>query len=102
MPTLHPQIVSALEAMEKLALRPIEAMSPAEARAQMEPTSQSRKAERLPVALGRNVTGMAALARVVTVIGVVAVVENSLAFGPEKDKPLTVIVTPPLLLTVTD
>src|SRR5438094_475196 len=50
MPTLHPQIVSALEAMQKLALRPIEAMSPAEARAQMEATSQSRKAEPLPVA----------------------------------------------------
>src|SRR5213080_2979614 len=50
MPTLHPQIVSALEAMQSLALRPIEAMTPAEARAQMEATSQSRKAEPLPVA----------------------------------------------------
>jgi acetyl esterase len=49
MPTLHPQIVSALEAMEKLALQPIEAMNPAEARAQMEATAQSRKAEPLPV-----------------------------------------------------
>ncbi len=38
MPTLHPQIVKALEAMQ------------AEARAQMEATSQSRKAESLPVA----------------------------------------------------
>src|SRR5882672_9861530 len=50
MPTLHPQIVSALEAMEKLGLQPIEAMTPVEARAQMEATSQSRKAEPLPVA----------------------------------------------------
>src|SRR5467141_943416 len=50
MPTLHPQIVNALEAMQTLGLRPIEAMAPAEARAQMEATSQSRKAEALPVA----------------------------------------------------
>jgi acetyl esterase len=50
MPTLHPQIVNALEAMQKLALRPIEAMTPAEARAQMEATAQSRKAEPLPIA----------------------------------------------------
>src|SRR6266702_1761214 len=33
MPTLHPQIVRALEAMQALALRPIEAMTPAGARA---------------------------------------------------------------------
>ncbi len=50
MPTLHPQIVNALEAMEKLGLRPIEAMTPEEARAQMEATAQSRKAEPLPIA----------------------------------------------------
>jgi acetyl esterase len=50
MPTLHPQIVKALEAAEKLGLRPIEAMTPAEARAQMEETASSRKAEPLPVA----------------------------------------------------
>ena len=50
MPTLHPQIVRALEAMQSLGLRPIEAMTPVEARAQMEATSQSRKAEPLPVA----------------------------------------------------
>jgi len=50
MPTLHPQIVKALEAMQNLGLRPIEAMNPAEARAQMEATAQSRKAEALPVA----------------------------------------------------
>ena len=49
MPTLHPQIVKALEAMERLGLRPIETMTPAEARAQMEATAQSRKAEKLPV-----------------------------------------------------
>jgi acetyl esterase len=50
MATLHPQIVKALEAMEKLGLQPIEAMSPAEARAQMEATAMSRKADALPVA----------------------------------------------------
>ncbi len=50
MPTLHPQIVKALEVMQTLGLRPIEAMNPAEARAQMEATAQSRKAEPLPVA----------------------------------------------------
>ena len=50
MPPLHPQIVKALEAMKKLGLKPIEAMTPAEARAQMEATAQSRKAEPLPVA----------------------------------------------------
>src|SRR5713101_800804 len=50
MPTLHPQIVNALEVMKNLGLRPIEAMNPAEARAQMEATSQSRKAEPMPVA----------------------------------------------------
>jgi acetyl esterase len=50
MPSLHPQIVSALEAMKKLDLKPIEAMTPEEARRQMEETAQSRKAEPLPVA----------------------------------------------------
>ncbi len=48
--TLHPQIVAALETMKKLGLKPIEAMTPAEARAQMEATAQSRKAEPLPIA----------------------------------------------------
>jgi acetyl esterase/lipase len=50
MPTLHPQIVQVLEAMAKSELRPIEAMTPAEARAQMEATARARKAEPLPVA----------------------------------------------------
>ena len=50
MPTLHPQIVQALEAMAKAQLRPIEAMTPTEARAQMEMTAQARKAEPMPVA----------------------------------------------------
>ncbi len=50
MPTLHTQIVNALEAMKKLGLKPIEAMTPSEARAQMEETAKSRKAEPLPVA----------------------------------------------------
>ncbi len=49
MPALHPQIVKALEAMKKAGLKPIEAMTPLEARAQMEETAQSRKAEPLPV-----------------------------------------------------
>ncbi len=50
MPTLHPQIVQVLEAMAKAELRPIEDMTPAEARAQMEATARARKAEPLPVA----------------------------------------------------
>src|SRR6266851_9019662 len=50
MATLHPQIVKALAAMKKAGLRPIESMSPSEARAQMEATAMSRKAEPLPVA----------------------------------------------------
>jgi acetyl esterase len=50
MPSLHPQIVAALEAMAKAQLQPIEEMTPAEARAQMEATAQARKAEPLPVA----------------------------------------------------
>ncbi len=50
MPTLHPQIVQVLDAMAKAELRPIEDMTPAEARAQMEATAAARKAEPLPVA----------------------------------------------------
>jgi acetyl esterase len=50
MPTLHPQILEVLEAMQKAQLRPFEEMTPAAARAQMEATAQSRKAEPLPVA----------------------------------------------------
>jgi acetyl esterase len=50
MPSLHPQIVAVLDAIAALALRPIEEMTPAEARAQMEATARSRKAEPLPVA----------------------------------------------------
>ncbi len=49
MPTLHPQIVQVIEAMERAQLRPIEASTPAEARAQMEATARSRKAEPMPV-----------------------------------------------------
>jgi acetyl esterase len=49
MPTLHPQIVQVIEAMAKAQLRPIEDMTPVEARAQMEATARSRKAEPLPV-----------------------------------------------------
>lgn len=50
MPTLHPQIEQVLEAMAKAGLRPIEEMTPAEARAQLEATARARKAEPLPVA----------------------------------------------------
>jgi acetyl esterase len=50
MPNLHPQIVQVLEAMAKAELRPIEAMTPPEARAQMEMTARARQAEPLPVA----------------------------------------------------
>jgi acetyl esterase len=50
MPSLHPQIVHALDAMAKAELRPIEELTPAEARAQMEATSRARKAEPLAVA----------------------------------------------------
>lgn len=50
MPELHPQIQRVLQMMAEANLKPIEAMTPAEARAQMEATAQSRKAEPLPVA----------------------------------------------------
>jgi acetyl esterase len=50
MPNLHPQIQKALEVMARLELKPIEAMTPAEARVQMEQMAASRKAETLPVA----------------------------------------------------
>ncbi len=50
MPTLHPQIQQVLAAMAKAELKPIEAMTPSEARAQMEATARSRKAEPLPIA----------------------------------------------------
>jgi acetyl esterase len=56
MPTLHPQIVKAIEAMERAGLKPIEAMSPVEARRQMEDTAKSRKAEPLSVARVENRT----------------------------------------------
>jgi acetyl esterase len=56
MPNLHPQIHKVLETMATLDLRPIEAMNPVEARAQMEATAASRKAETLPVARVENRT----------------------------------------------
>lgn len=49
MPTLHPQIVKVIEAMQRAGLAPIEALTPDEARRQMEETTKSRKAEPLPV-----------------------------------------------------
>jgi acetyl esterase len=56
MPTLHPQIEKVLEAMARLELKPIEAMTPAEARRQMEQMAASRKAEPLPTARIENRT----------------------------------------------
>src|SRR5438552_9322136 len=50
MPDLHPQIQQVLKVMADMNLKPIEAMTPGEARAQMEATARSRKAEPLPVA----------------------------------------------------
>jgi acetyl esterase len=50
MPELHPQIRRVLQVMAEANLKPIEAMTPTEARAQMEATAQSRKAEPLPIA----------------------------------------------------
>ena len=50
MPKLHPQIEKVLETMAQLDLKPIEAMTPVEARVQMEAMAASRKAETLPVA----------------------------------------------------
>ena len=49
MPDLHPQILQVLKVMAEANLKPIEAMTPDEARAQMEATAQSRRAEPLPV-----------------------------------------------------
>jgi acetyl esterase len=50
MAVLHPQIVQALEAMARAQLRPIEELTPEQARAQMEATARARRAEPLPVA----------------------------------------------------
>src|SRR5438067_7405491 len=50
MPKLHPQIEAVLKAQAAAGLRPIEALTPAEARAQVEATARARKAEPLPVA----------------------------------------------------
>jgi hypothetical protein len=49
-PTLHPQIEQVLKEMVEAKLRPIEEMSPAEARQQMEATARVGKGEPLPVA----------------------------------------------------
>ena len=48
MPNLHPQIEKVLEAMARLDLKPIEAMTATEAREQMEQMAASRRAEPLP------------------------------------------------------
>jgi len=56
MPNLHPQIQRVLEITASLNLRPIEAMTPVEARKQMEELAASRKAETLPVARVENRT----------------------------------------------
>jgi len=49
MPDLHPQIQRVLQVMAEANLKPIEAMTPAEAREQIEATAQGRKAEPLLV-----------------------------------------------------
>lgn len=49
MPQLHPQIREVLRVMAEAKLRPVEEMTPAEAREQMEATARARKAEPLPV-----------------------------------------------------
>jgi len=49
MADLHPQIQRVLQIMAEANLKPIEAMTPAEAREQMEATARARKAEPLPV-----------------------------------------------------
>jgi acetyl esterase/lipase len=46
---LHPQIEAVLKAQAAAGLRPIAALTPVEARAQMEETARARKAEPLPV-----------------------------------------------------
>jgi acetyl esterase len=50
MPRVHPQIAEVLKAQAAAKLRPIETLTPAAARAQMEETARARKAEPLPVA----------------------------------------------------
>jgi acetyl esterase len=50
MSRLHPQIREVLRVMAEAGLRPIEEMTPAEARAQMEATARARNAEPLAVA----------------------------------------------------
>src|SRR5713101_4852176 len=50
MPDLHPQIQQVLKVMAEANLKPFKAMTPGEARGQMEATARSRKAEPLPVA----------------------------------------------------
>jgi acetyl esterase len=50
MTELHPQIQQVLRMMAEAGLRPIEELTPAEAREQMEATARARKADPLPVA----------------------------------------------------
>src|SRR5258708_33019428 len=50
MPNLHPQIVQVLTVQTEAGLRPIEAMTPPEAREQMEAQARARQAVPLPVA----------------------------------------------------
>ncbi|HYZ39893.1 MAG TPA: alpha/beta hydrolase [Stellaceae bacterium] len=50
MTELHPQIEQVLRVMAEAGLRPIEEMTPAKAREQMEATARARKADPLPVA----------------------------------------------------
>ena len=50
MPSLHPQIQEVLRAMAEAKLRPVEEITPTEAREQMEATARARNADPLPVA----------------------------------------------------
>src|ERR1700730_16411661 len=50
MAQLHPQIREVLRVMAEAQLRPVEEMTPSEAREQMEATARARKAEPLPIA----------------------------------------------------
>lgn len=56
MPTLHPQVLDALKKMQEAKLRPIETLTPSQARAQMEAVATLRKAVPLPVGRVENRT----------------------------------------------
>jgi acetyl esterase len=61
MPVLHPQIERVLKIVAESGQKPIESLSPIDARRQMEETARSRKAEPLPIARteDRSISGPA-------------------------------------------